>query len=90
MFAYQPHHQDGDPAYMTVAPRASHEWDETLHENSVLLFKPSCERCNHPDDRLYRVVFGYAYLPLDAEAKQDVINCGLRSNFVDVPPAVLR
>lgn len=90
MFAYQPHRDGGDPAYLVVAPRASQEWDETLHDNSVLLFKPSCALCNHPDDRLYRVVFGYAYLPLQEETNPGVITCGLRSNFVDVPPAVLR
>jgi hypothetical protein len=86
MFAYQPPASAADPTYMSVAARGSSEWDESVRENPVLLFKPGCHLCNHPDDRLYRVVFAYAYLPRLDERTDGLLRCGIRSNFVDVPP----
>lgn len=85
MFAYRSA-SAADPAYLSVEAKGSHEWDESVAQNPVLGFKPSCQLCNHPDDRLYRVVFAYAYAPRDEESTTGVIHCGLRSNFVDVPP----
>jgi hypothetical protein len=85
MFAYRSA-PAADPAYLSDEAKGSHEWDESVAQNPVLGFKPSCQLCNHPDDRLYRVVFAYAYAPRDEESTTGVIHCGLRSNFVDVPP----
>jgi hypothetical protein len=85
MFAYRSA-PGADPDYLLVEAKGSHEWDESVAQNPVLLFKPSCQLCNHPGDRLYRVVFAYAYAPRDEESTTGVIHCGLRSNFVDVPP----
>lgn len=84
MFAYQPPVKPETHDYLQVEARGTREWDESVKQNPVLLYKPGCALCNHPDDRLYRVVFAYAYLPRAEEP--GVIRCGVRSNFVDVPP----
>jgi hypothetical protein len=70
----------------SVKPHESRQWFESEVENPVLEYKPGCPICSYPGERQYRVVFAYAYLPADRENRAGLLNCGLRSNPVPMPP----
>ena len=71
----------------TVKPHQTREWVESELENPVLAYKPGCPICSYPGEREYRVVFAYAYLPGEKQAKgEGLLACGLRSKPVPMPP----
>ena len=45
--------------------------------------------CNYPGEREYQAVFAYAYLPGPGEHAPDLLQCGLRSDPVPMPPAAV-
>ncbi len=70
----------------SVKPHESRQWMESEVENPVLEYKPGCPICSYPGERQYRVIFAYAYLPVDKENQEGLLTCGLRSNPVPMPP----
>ena len=85
LFTGRPSHSH--PAMiLKVAPHSTTEWEEGAKDNPALEFKPSCSICNHPEDREFRAIFAYAYLPLPEDKALGLLPCGIRSSPVDVPP----
>lgn len=85
LIAYRATKRSDPSNYVVVAPHGYERWVQRADENPVLEFKPSCAHCNHPGDKEYRVIFGYAYLPAADEAQQGLLSCGVRSNAVTMP-----
>jgi hypothetical protein len=86
MFAYRPLTPPADPKYLTVPAHGAQEWTELMRDHSALAYRPSCAMCNYPGENEYRAVFAYAYLPHPAEHGPALLQCGLRSNPVVMPP----
>jgi hypothetical protein len=71
----------------TVKPHQTREWVESELENPVLAYQPGCPICSYPGEREYQVVFAYAYLSGEKQAKGvGLLACGLRSKPVPMPP----
>ncbi|HEX3941328.1 MAG TPA: hypothetical protein VHX11_07590 [Acidobacteriaceae bacterium] len=73
-------------ATFTVKPHQTRRWVETDQENPVLAYKPGCPICSYPGEHEYRVIFAYAYLPGERRGNDGLLECGLRSNAVPMPP----
>jgi hypothetical protein len=86
VFAYQPKNMPTDPQYMTVPAHGKVEWTSGQHDNPALAYRPGCEHCNYPGEREYKAVFAYAYLLPTGQHEKGLLSCGLRTNFVDMPP----
>ncbi|QNI30714.1 hypothetical protein H7849_16465 [Alloacidobacterium dinghuense] len=86
VFAYQPKDPPQHPQYIAIAPHASHEWTETVHDHPAIAYRPSCAICNNPGEHEYRAVFAYAYVPHPQEHAEGLLACGLRSEPAVMPP----
>ena len=86
MFVYRATQPLAPSNVLKVAPHSTTEWEEGAKDNPALEFKPSCSICNHPEDREFRAIFAYAYLPLPEDKALGLLPCGIRSSPVDVPP----
>ena len=89
LFAYQAATPPDHPAYLTVPAHGAQQWTEPMRDHPAIAYNPSCPRCNYPGEREYQAVFAYAYLPGPAEHAPDLLQCGLRSEPVPMPPAAL-
>lgn len=86
VFAYRPSSPAADPSYVTIPAHGNYEWALAEHDHPSLAYRPRCERCDYPGEHDYKAVFAYAYLPGTRNSIKDLLPCGLRSNFVDMPP----
>lgn len=87
VFAYRPPSAKTDPKYITVPAHGTYQWAETVRNNPVLAYRPSCAHCNYPGEHHYRVVFAYAWLPpFGAHVPDHLLTCGLRTGMVVMPP----
>jgi hypothetical protein len=89
VFAYQPKTASENPKYIIVRAHGKYEWTSGESDNPALAYRPGCERCNYPGEREYKAVFAYAYLPPTKQHGERMLPCGLRTNFVDMPPKAL-
>jgi hypothetical protein len=86
VFAYQPENRTADPRYIIIPAHGKYEWTSGDRDNPALAYRPGCERCNYPGEHDYKAVFAYAYLPPPGRHIEGLLRCGLRTNFVDMPP----
>ncbi len=86
VLAYRPPAFVGRAVTLTVLAHAHVDWLASIRDNPALRFRPGCERCRNPEDRQYRAVLAYAYLPPPGQPAEGLLSCGLRSNLVVMPP----
>jgi hypothetical protein len=86
LFAYRPKQPPSDPHYLTIPAHGHAEWMASERNNAALRYRPGCQKCNYPGETEYKAVFAYAYLPASEAPDPGLLTCGLRSNFVDMPP----
>jgi hypothetical protein len=86
MFVYRATRRVEASQILEVPPHSVVEWEQGAKENPVLEFKPGCAMCSHPDDREFRGIFAYAYLPMPEDKSLGLLPCGIRSTPVDLPP----
>lgn len=86
MFAYRGTKRVDPSQLLRVAAHSQVEWEQGPRENPALEYKPGCALCNHPDDRDFRAIFAYAYLPLPQDRSIGLLPCGIRSTPVEMPP----
>jgi len=76
----------GPDGYLTVGAHGTLELVESMRSNPILRFRPGCQHCSNPQDERYRAVLAYAYLTGPDLAGQGLLNCGLRSGPIVMPP----
>jgi len=76
----------GPEGYLTVGAHGTLEIVESMRSNPILRFRPGCEHCSNPQDERYRAVLAYAYLPDTDLAGRGLLQCGLRSGPIVMPP----
>ncbi|HVJ06844.1 MAG TPA: hypothetical protein VM554_00520 [Acidisarcina sp.] len=86
MFAYRATRRIDASQLLRVPPHSQVEWEQGPHDNPALEFKPGCALCNHPEDREFRAIFAYAYLPHPQDRSIGLLPCGIRSSPVEMPP----
>jgi hypothetical protein len=86
MFAWRPAAGAGAPDYLTVPSHGKQEWQEAMLNNDAIAYRPSCPICNYPGENDYEAVFAYGYLPGSGDLVPNLLECGLRSEPVPMPP----
>lgn len=86
VFAFQQKAPSEEPEYITVPARGKYDWVSSEHDNPALAYRPGCEHCNYPGEHDYKAVFAYAYLPPAGQHVRGLLQCGLRTSLVDMPP----
>jgi hypothetical protein len=87
LLAYPPAPVDPGPdRYLAVGAHGTLELVESMRSNPILRFRPGCQHCSNPQDERYRAVLAYAYLPGPELAGQGLLECGLRSGPIVMPP----
>lgn len=86
MFAFRSPKSSENQQYLVVPAHGSRQWTEPMLHNDAIAYRPSCPLCNYPGEQDYQAVFAYAWLPGDGQHVPDLLECGLRSAPVPMPP----
>ncbi len=70
----------------TIATRSKYSWTALARTSPALRYRPGCEHCGYTGDNTFRAVLAYAILPSDAASATGLLQCGLRSKPVIMPP----
>jgi len=72
---------------MRIVPaHAAHTWAVFSGTAPTLRYWPRCQHCNYQGEEKYRAVLAYAYHPDTKDPASPLLQCGLRSNPVIMPP----
>ena len=86
LIVYQPSYPRIPGKFFSVKPHQVSQWIESEVENPVLAYNPRCPICSYPGERVYQVVFAYAYLPDEQQKAAGFVTCGVRTKPVPMPP----
>ncbi len=86
LFAARAPRQAAEPVLRTIAAGSTYSWTIFSSQAPALQYHPGCERCNYQGEEQFRAVLAYAYLPASDQEASSLLNCGLRSNPVVMPP----
>jgi hypothetical protein len=90
VFVFRAKQEKGqDPKMITIPAHGRLEWTEWMRDDPAIAYDPSCAQCTYKDERNFRAVFAYAWLPAPGQRVAHLLTCGLRSNPVDMPPLEL-
>ncbi len=70
----------------TIAPHESYRWIAFAGEQPELRYRPGCQHCSYQGESNFRAVLAYAYLPSASTTVPNLLDCGLRSNPIAMPP----
>ncbi len=69
---------------IAIAPKQGYTWSTPISTNAVLRYRPGCEHCTFLNEHRFRAVLAYTYVP--AQEPDGMLQCGLRSEPVEMPP----